>query len=150
MLNLSRPAGWSGAPIALALQPFSPAGLRSNRVRACGSRRGADEKRPRNEYTQRSGARARSLRGGGVRPLDAVASPCPPVAAGQIYRFIDGIDACMTPMAAGDLAGELNDPWGALVLRKNAGGAGPWPGSVADVVHAMAAVGASNQFQQFS
>ena len=112
---------------------------------------GADERSSRNEYVRRSGAHARNLRSGGVRSRDVVvASPCPPVVAGQIYRFIDGIDSCMIPMGAGDLAKELNDPWGALVLRKNAGGAGPWPGSVAEIVEAMAAVSASNQFQQFS
>ena len=112
---------------------------------------GADEKSSRNEYARRSGAHARKLRGGGVRPQDVVvASPCPPVVAGQIYRFIDGIDSCMIPMAAGDLATELNDPWGALVLRKNAGGAGPWPASVADIVNAMGSVSASHQLQQFS
>ena len=112
---------------------------------------GAEEKSSRNEYARRSGAHARMLLGGGVRPQDVVvASPCPPVVAGQIYRFIDGIESCMIPMAAGDLATELNDPWGALVLRKNAGGAGPWPASVADIVNAMGSVSASNQLQQFS
>jgi hypothetical protein len=69
---------------------------------------------------------------------------------GQIYRFIDGIDRCMMPMVDPQPAKELNDPWGSLVLRKNAGGAGPWPGSVADIVSAMASVNSSNQFQQFS
>ena len=112
---------------------------------------GAEEKSSRNEYARRSGAHARMLLGGGVRPQDVVvASPCPPVVAGQIYRFIDGIESCMIPMAAGDLATELNDPWGALVLRKNAGSAGPWPASVADIVNAMGSVSASNQLQQFS
>src|ERR1700734_1084082 len=88
---------------------------------------GTDEQIFRNEYARRSGAHARMLRDDEVRPRDVVvASPCPPVVAGQIYRFIDGIDRCMIPMEAGDLAKELNDPWGALVLRKNAGGAGLW------------------------
>jgi hypothetical protein len=111
---------------------------------------GADEKSSGNEYGRRSGAHARQVRGAGVRPQDVVASSCPPVVAGQIYRFIDGIDRCMNPMAAGDLATELNDPWGALVLRKNAGGAGPWPASVADIVSAMGSVSTSQQLQQFS
>jgi hypothetical protein len=111
---------------------------------------GADDKGSRNEYARRSGAHARELRAGRVRPQDVVVSPCPPVVAGQIYRFIDGIDNCMIPMAAGDLTTELNDPWGALVLRKNAGGAGPWPASVADIVSAMGSVSAGQQLQQFS
>jgi hypothetical protein len=111
---------------------------------------GADEKSPRNEYARRSGAHARKLRDREVKPQESVAAPCPPVVAGQIYRFIDGVDNCMIPMSAGDIATELNDPWAALVLRKNAGGAGPWPASVADIVNAIGSLSASNQLQQFS
>ncbi|WP_435019959.1 hypothetical protein TA3x_001568 [Tundrisphaera sp. TA3] len=111
----------------------------------------ADDNPSRNEYDRRSGSHARTLRLREPRAhLLTAAAPCPPVSAGQIYRFIDGIDDCLVPMAAGDLAKELNDPWGALVLRKNAGGAGPWPGSVADIVAAMSAVSTTSQFQQFS
>jgi hypothetical protein len=111
----------------------------------------ADDQNRRNEYSRRSGARARILRDRAASPQDAVpAAPCPPVVAGQIYRFIDGVDSCMMPMTAADLANELNDPWGALVLRKNAGGAGLWPASVADIVKAMDSVSGTQQFQQFS
>jgi hypothetical protein len=66
-------------------------------------------------------------------------APCPAVQAGQIYRFVAGPDACMAPMSADSVAAELNDAWAVNVLRPNAGGAGPWPDSVAGIVSAIGA-----------
>lgn len=64
------------------------------------------------------------------------ASPCPAVQAGQLYRFIAGVDSCLTPMSSDSIA-ELNDPWAEKVLRKNAGGKGIWPSSVANILDAV-------------
>lgn len=69
----------------------------------------------------------------------AAQAPCPAVQAGQIYRFVAGADGCMAPLSADSVAAELNDAWAVNVLRPNAGGAGPWPDSVAGIVSAIAA-----------
>jgi hypothetical protein len=76
------------------------------------------------------------------------ATACPAVTPQQIYRFVAGADTCMTQMSAADIASELNDPWAVTVLQKNAGGAGPWPQSVADVGNAINK--ANPGFQVFS
>jgi hypothetical protein len=52
--------------------------------------------------------------------------------AGQIHRFIQGIDASPAPMAADEIARELNDPFGALLLRK-----GTFPTTVHEVLTAL-------------
>jgi hypothetical protein len=69
----------------------------------------------------------------------AAQAPCPAVQPGQIYRFVAGVDACMAPMSADSVAAQLNDAWAVNVLRPNAGGAGPWPDSVAGIVSAIGA-----------
>jgi hypothetical protein len=51
----------------------------------------------------------------------------------QILRFVEGVDAAPVSMAAGDAAAQLNDTWGALVLRK----VGVFPGSLDEVLAAL-------------
>jgi hypothetical protein len=67
----------------------------------------------------------------------ALSAPCQPVQAQQIYRFIEGIDSCMTLMSQADIKSELNDPYATSVLIPNAGGKGVWPATVADIVSAV-------------
>ncbi|MBO3460874.1 hypothetical protein G4P69_19740 [Aetokthonos hydrillicola CCALA 1050] len=50
---------------------------------------------------------------------------CEPVVAGKIYRYIAGIDQCVTPMTDQDIATNLNDPFATEILRK-----GSFPNSV--------------------
>jgi hypothetical protein len=50
----------------------------------------------------------------------------------QILRFVEGVDSTATAMPAGDIAAELNDPWGALVLRK-----GVFPANIDEVLAAI-------------
>src|SRR6266850_959618 len=51
----------------------------------------------------------------------------------QILRFVEGIDVAPVPMTANEAASQLNDPWGALVLRK----VGIFPGSLDEVLTAL-------------
>jgi hypothetical protein len=53
-----------------------------------------------------------------ARVQSMVAGPSQGAPAPQILRFIEGVDSAPTPMSADDMAAQLNDPWGALVLRK--------------------------------
>ena len=50
----------------------------------------------------------------------------------QIQRQISGVDSAETPLAAGEAAKQLNDPFGKLVLRK-----GVFPATVDDVLAAL-------------
>lgn len=65
------------------------------------------------------------------------AETCPDVEAGQIYRFIAGIDTCMLPMTSSEIQTELQDPWAQSVLIPNSGGKGVWPDTVAEIVNAI-------------
>jgi hypothetical protein len=57
----------------------------------------------------------------------------------------------MTPMSTQEIQAKLNDPYATLVLRPNAGGQGPWPATMADIVNAIAtAPGTSPQLLQSS
>jgi hypothetical protein len=58
----------------------------------------------------------------------ALAQDPPP----QILRFVEGIDGAETPMSSSDVAAELNDPWGAMVLRK-----GVFPANLDEVLAAI-------------
>jgi hypothetical protein len=51
----------------------------------------------------------------------------------QILRFVEGIDGAAVPMATNEVAAQLNDPWGALVLRKVA----VFPGSLDEALAAL-------------
>jgi hypothetical protein len=74
------------------------------------------------------------------------------VTAQQIDRFIVGQDTCMAAMTSQEIEAELNDWYATLVLRPNAGGQGPWPDNVADIVAAISQAAAAQglNFQQFS
>src|SRR5712691_2120732 len=50
----------------------------------------------------------------------------------HIQRFVEGVDSAVTAMAASDIAAQLNDPWGALVLRK-----GVFPASLDEALVAI-------------
>lgn len=78
--------------------------------------------------------------------------PCPSVNAGQIYRFVSGIDRCMTQMTDAEIGGELNDAWATLVLRPNVGATGSWPSSVTEIINAINAASQSQglNYQQNS
>jgi hypothetical protein len=51
----------------------------------------------------------------------------------QILRFIEGVDAAPTPLEPDAAAAQLNDPWGALVLRR----AAVFPGTLDEVLAAL-------------
>src|SRR5205814_1154138 len=63
-------------------------------------------------------------------------SPCPAMTAKQIYRFIDGIDPCPTPMSSPEIATALKDPYATTVLISNVGGAG-WPTDTVQIQNAI-------------
>lgn len=63
------------------------------------------------------------------------AGACPVVTPQELYRFVAGVDSCLTPMTSGEIGG-LRDPLG-LMLARNQNGAGPWPSRVAEVVTAV-------------
>jgi hypothetical protein len=65
-----------------------------------------------------------------VPGISAVSAQVQPA---QILRFVEGVDAAAVPMAANDAATQLNDPWGALVLRK----VDVFPGSLDEVLAAL-------------
>jgi hypothetical protein len=50
--------------------------------------------------------------------LGAGDSATPAAGSAAILRFVEGIDPAAVPMAAAEVASELNDPWAVLVLRK--------------------------------
>ncbi len=104
-----------------------------------------------NRYSRRSRVVPRAV-SANARPEDEEEEPCPAVNADQIYRFVRGIDRCMTQMPAAEIGTELNDPWATLVLRRNAGGSGVWPASVTEIVNAInaAAQGQNLSYQQNS
>ena len=106
---------------------------------------------PYNRYSRRSRVIPRTVKASATLEAEEE-EPCPAVSGGQIYRFVSGIDRCMTQMAAAEIATELNDPWATLVLRQNAGNAGPWPDSVAEIVNAINAASQSQNlnYQQNS
>jgi len=51
----------------------------------------------------------------------------------QILRFIEGVDAAPMPLAQDAATAQLNDPWGALVLRR----AAVFPGSLDEILAAL-------------
>lgn len=55
------------------------------------------------------------------------AGGCPAVVPGQIYRGVAGVDTCPTAMSQGEIAQDLNDPWGQRVLVPNSGLKPGWP-----------------------
>lgn len=59
---------------------------------------------------------------------------CAPVTDDKLWRFIEGVDVCPSPLADADAARELNDPWGAQVLRAKV-----FPTTVDAIVAAVAA-----------
>ena len=65
------------------------------------------------------------------------------VLPGKIHKFIEGVDACVVPMADADVAAKLNDPFATTGLRRNT-----FPDSVAAIVSAVGA--ANNGLQQSS
>jgi hypothetical protein len=75
--------------------------------------------------------------GGAESPMAMrrLAVNCPPVDPGKFYRFVAGVDACLTSLHP-DERTALNDPFGRL-LKRNEGGAGPWPAAVSAVVTAV-------------
>lgn len=81
------------------------------------------------------GGRAKKMEAAAVG--EAPAASCPPVQAQMIYRFIAGVDTCMVPMSSGEMAGELNDPFGQMLIV-NSAGHGPWPASIQDTMSALA------------
>lgn len=103
-----------------------------------------------NRYSRRSRVVPRTMKA--IFDKDGEEEPCPAVNSNQIYRFISGIDKCMTEMASADISAELNDAWAVTVLRKNAGGGGIWPDSVPEIVDAINTASQSQglNFQQTS
>jgi hypothetical protein len=66
------------------------------------------------------------------------------LAAGEIHRFIQGIDTTIIPMSAAEIAAELNDPFAALLLRK-----GTFPTTVHELLDALdAATAATDNLRQ--
>lgn len=57
---------------------------------------------------------------------------CAPVESGKIYRFIEGMDLCVTPMTEQEIVEKLNDPFATAILRK-----GTFPDSVDAIVTAV-------------
>jgi hypothetical protein len=95
-------------------------------------------------YPHRGG----SQRGGPLRGasggLDTPAPPvaaasCPDVAPLKLYRFVEGIDSCMQPLSATDIAA-LADPFAVNVLAPGQGNAGKWPDTVEAIVALVAAI----------
>jgi hypothetical protein len=103
-----------------------------------------------NRYSSRKGVRPYVAANRNAAGLEAAATPCPPPVPQQLYRFVAGIDRCMTRMTRDELSRELNDPWAKEVLRKNAGGVGTWPTTVPEIVSAITASQGTSAFEQFS
>jgi hypothetical protein len=61
----------------------------------------------------------------GIRFRNMLEPNCEPVFSGKIYRYIAGIDQCVTPMTDRDIAKTLNDPFATAILRK-----GSFPNSI--------------------
>lgn len=61
----------------------------------------------------------------GMRFSTMSESNCEPVVGAKIYRYIAGIDRCVTPMTDQDIAKTLNDPFATVILRK-----GSFPDSI--------------------
>jgi hypothetical protein len=58
---------------------------------------------------------------------------CAPITNDRIWRFIEGLDECPRPLTDAEQQAELNDPWGANVLRQRT-----FPTRVDAVVQAIA------------
>src|SRR4051812_29244187 len=74
----------------------------------------------------------------------AGAAACAEVVPGKIHRFVEGVDACLAPMADAEVAARLNDPFATTVLRRNT-----FPDSVATVVTAVGATNTGLQQSSF-
>ncbi|MBD2121035.1 hypothetical protein H6F68_08950 [Trichocoleus sp. FACHB-262] len=65
---------------------------------------------------------------------------CTSLEAGKIYRFVDGVDTCVTPMTDQEISQTLNDPFAAAILRK-----GLFPNSVDAIATTVAGSGLNLQ-----
>jgi hypothetical protein len=64
---------------------------------------------------------------------------CSDAAPFTAFRFIEGVDSCLQPLSAGDLA-QLRDPFAVNVLQKGVGQPNRWPSSVEQIVSLVSAV----------
>jgi hypothetical protein len=68
------------------------------------------------------------------------APSCSAIDAGKIYRFVDGIDKCLTPMTDSEIAEKLNDPFATSLLRQ-----GSFPNSIDAVATTLMGAGLNLQ-----
>lgn len=76
-----------------------------------------------------------------TRNLPMAVQNCTAVEIGKIYRFIEGIDSCVTAMTQQEIEDKLNDQFATNVLRK-----GTFPDSVDKIIQAISNSGLN--FQQ--
>ncbi len=69
------------------------------------------------------------------------APSCTPIVGGKIYRFVDGIDKCLTPISDSEITQKLNDGFAKNLLRQ-----GSFPNSVDAITTAV--MGAGMNLQQ--
>jgi hypothetical protein len=98
---------------------------------------------PEIEWRRAKPWRARSVAAHGEK----LAVSCSDVTPLQLYRFIDGLDGCLEPMSAADIA-RLQDPFAVNVLRPGIGNASLWPSSVEQIVSRVAASSAFKDNQK--
>jgi hypothetical protein len=77
---------------------------------------------------------------------DAAAN-CADATPYMAYRFIEGVDPCLQPLSAAELAA-LQDPFAVNVLQKGIGQPPLWPTSVEQIVSLVSGVTGFKQFQQ--
>lgn len=93
-------------------------------------------------YRKRSAPKFAAARKGAVPQPEASAAAapdaaaCDPVTEDKIYRFVEGIDTCVVPMAEAEIEAKLQDPFAVNVLRQ-----GKFPNSVDAIVADLSTLG---------